>query len=131
MSSIKPNCEKKCRKDCSYTYYFNEFKTLTGTKNQVKITLQHNSMPDIVIKYLSQTTFLSIICNFGGLLGMWLGLSFVNILNQLARTFKQIKNSNHFNNNNINNDVNIFVSVANPLRGRLFLRNNRFQLNTF
>ena len=36
-------------------------------------------MPDIIIKYLPQTTFLSLVCNFGGLLGMWLGLSVLNI----------------------------------------------------
>ena len=38
-------------------------------------------MPDISITYLQQTIFLSLVYNFVGLLCMWLGLSFINIIN--------------------------------------------------
>ena len=38
-------------------------------------------MPDFIIRYIPELTFISFVCNFGGLLGMWLGVSFLSIIN--------------------------------------------------
>ena len=49
--------------------------------NATLIYLSKNmAMPDITIKHIPDISFISIICNFGGLLGMWLGLSFIKVL---------------------------------------------------
>ena len=82
-------CESECKPDCVFTYYSKENKTENNTDlwelyNTVEINIEHNSMPDIYIKYSPQTTLISVISNFGGLLGMWLGLSFLNILSDFT-----------------------------------------------
>ena len=94
---INNMCYHNCRPDCVYNYYSFEIK---NTKNQdnfqshkldyriLTIQLNHGGLPDVVIKYIPQTTFLSLVCNFGGLLGMWLGLSMLNVLDSLVSILK-------------------------------------------
>ena len=80
----KSKCDVLCQPDCTFRYFtmFNLKQEITDWEfsETIKIKIEHNSLPDLVIKYLPQTTFLSLVCNFGGLLGMWLGLSFLTIL---------------------------------------------------
>ncbi len=52
-----------------------------------------------MIQYLPQTTFISFVCNFGGLLGMWLRLSVVTILSETLNLL--LKSANIFKNNYI------------------------------
>ena len=116
FNSVKPKCEKICRRDCSFEYFVTQLKGGPPQKNQFYLILLHNSMPDIVVKYIPQTTFLSMICNLGGLLGMFLGLSFLTIFENTFKYFhvfiqKQntfVKQESNINNNNITN-LNLFV----------------------
>ena len=89
--SAYAECSVLCRPDCNFTYYVYEnaarqWETWDIPKiDEFYFNLNHNSNPDIVIKYLPQTTFLSFVCSFGGLLGMWLGFSFLTFLDEGIR----------------------------------------------
>ena len=82
---LKSTCKLECKYDCSFKYYllekyennFNEF------KDSFNLTIQRNIIPDVIIQYLPQTSFISFVCNFGGLLGMWLGLSIFAIFDDV------------------------------------------------
>ena len=96
ISDVDNLCQQKCKPDCIYRYY-----STTHTQEEERIgdnygelwfmfLIKHNSLPDVSITYLPQTTFLSLVCNFGGILGMWLGLSFINIINMLVLNIYRI-----------------------------------------
>ena len=75
-------CKGQCKKECTITYYSYTIDKLN------EIDLYHagfvfkpNEMPDQTIRHIPEMPFLIFICNFGGILGMWLGVSFVDILN--------------------------------------------------
>ena len=82
------DCKDLCRPDCKSNYYIYENKRKEWEsrdmpeKDHFYLSLSHNSYPDIVIKYLPKTTFISFVCSFGGLLGMWVGLSFLTMLDE-------------------------------------------------
>ena len=119
---VKFKCKQLCKPDCRFNYYpvsFDEYDNLVEWKNfnRWKFSLVHNGMPDINVKYLPQTTLLSLVCNFSGLLGMWLGLSIVNVLDELILKIKNIirrtnirdiylQNNMFFTINNIRNRFN-------------------------
>ena len=71
-------CQQTCKTDCINRYYSTDLKQdekpfYVGRGQMFEFKIEHNSFPDLLITYLPQTTFLSFVCNFGGLLGMWLG----------------------------------------------------------
>ena len=73
-------CNNKCQSGCQFTYYDWEVKTenflqVSPWYKQVYINVKHNRLPDQIVKHFPETTFISFIYNFGGLLGMWLGMS--------------------------------------------------------
>ena len=70
-------CLQECRKDCKFTHFItnNEFDDKQATSYTVHLIVSHNNLPDILIKHLPEITFNAFVCNFGGLLGLWLGLS--------------------------------------------------------
>ena len=70
-------------------------------------------MPDMVVTHFPSITFIQFVCNFGGLLGMWLGLSVAVIFDhviKLAR-FSFRKYVFHTTNNTQNTFVNTFKLV--------------------
>ena len=76
-------CEDKCHKECQFRYYsFNLDKYYDEKMDgmNVEINVKHNAMPDLFIRHIPETPFITFICNLGGLLGMWLGTSFLTIL---------------------------------------------------
>ena len=87
FSKIK--CRELCKKDCTFRYFPSTYQIWPNDDLKFHLMIQFNQMPDTYIKYLPQTTFLSLVCNFGGLLGMWLGLSFLNILECFSKICKQ------------------------------------------
>ena len=70
-------CDTKCKKDCKFTHYQNDSQQIFRDKNEVFtfINIKHNSAPDILVTHSPEITFNAFVCNFGGLLGLWLGLS--------------------------------------------------------
>ena len=121
FNSFKFKCQKGCKKDCSFKYYSYKFDpTYKNENNQDKFMILHNSKPDIEVIFLPKIIFLSIICNFGGLLGMWLGLSFIDIIDYitipLINSIRITRIFNNFQNNfrlNVR-PINIFINYRNP-----------------
>ena len=125
---ILDTCYNKCNKECHITYYLftiSKFKEID--MYQVDFLFRHNQMPDLTIQHIPEMPILTSICNFGGILGMWLGVSFVGILNSVWNLLRIkimskiskiniIKNNNNYN--NINNSNVFFVK-----------RNNQRKLN--
>ena len=63
---------------------------LTGNawgKSFRTINIEHNRLPDIIVSYYPEITFIGFISNFGGLLGLWLE---PNILFDFDDVFKII-----------------------------------------
>ena len=78
-----------CKAECIHKYYPNEIKSLTNPyENEIQIVIVHGQYPDIFVRYISQMSLIGFLCNFGGLLGMWLGQSlfdiFIYIFNKLT-----------------------------------------------
>ena len=74
-------CENQCHQECYFTYYSYTVSKL-GEINlyDPKLIFKHNEMPDLKIRQIPEIPLLTFICNFGGLLGMWLGVSFYSTL---------------------------------------------------
>ena len=88
-------CSQKCKPDCSTKKYLIELKEPVvdepnQLKHNVKIEFEHNSIPDIIIRYSFEMTLMSLVWNFGGLLGMWLGFSILFISKDIFDTFRRI-----------------------------------------
>ena len=120
-------CTIKCSDACYQAYFLLDSKqTYRNTNvstmmlsNRVVLTLIPNSMPNVVINHLAEMTILSLFCNFGGLVGMWLGISVLATLNNLIHLTKNLfiklysltymyKQNNYYSKNNL------FV-VTNPV----------------
>ena len=84
-------CETQCLSDCNYSYYTYETKITQRNDNHydIIISLFRSGFPDIVIEYMPEMTFISLVCNFGGLLGMWLGLSIMSIMDKIMSITKK------------------------------------------
>ena len=57
-------------------------------KNEIYIS--HSEYPDTFVKHIPEMDMISFICNFGGLLNMWLGLSIFGIFNDTFSLFSKI-----------------------------------------
>ena len=69
-------------------------------KGETHIVIQHNGIDEEII-HLPQIDLMSLVCNFGGLLGLWLGISILAIFRNSISTIK-----NFFaDNNTITNSV--------------------------
>ena len=87
MKKFNKYCHDKCRKDCSFIYYSPKYvgDIFRSHSEEVKnfiavdIDIFHSNLPDIFINYLPSISFLSLICDFAGLIGMWLGFSLIQI----------------------------------------------------
>ncbi|CAG2105149.1 unnamed protein product [Medioppia subpectinata] len=70
-------CNDECRPDCQFRYFDWDLKIEKPTRwtSDTTITIKHNIMPDQLVRHYPETTFTGFVSNFGGLLGMWLGMS--------------------------------------------------------
>ena len=107
------NCYGQCSKECHITYYsytVSKFKEID--MHQVHFLFKHNQMPDLTIRHIPEMPLLTFICNFGGILGMWLGVSFVGILNRVWKVLRVKILSKILIMNNMNNKTNVvFIST--------------------
>ena len=82
----RTDCFNECRPDCKFKYFLwsrTERNRTADWEKPLLIEIRHSPFPDVTIKYSPQISFLSFVCNFGGLLGIWLGLSIVAIFNRV------------------------------------------------
>ena len=114
--TIFTKCQSSCRFNCRVSYYSQYFEK-ENARNDTKILIsKNNAIPDITIKHVPEISFISFVCNFGGLLGMWLGLSFLQIFTSLRYLiqniihFKYKKSNVIFKPNNLNVNSTIVIN---------------------
>ena len=90
-------CQRKCPDECHQEYYFVDIKmtdqlpsSIPLKNRSLEINIVPSSRPKIVINHLPEMTLMSLVCNFGGLLGIWLGVSALASLNYCWKIFKFI-----------------------------------------
>ena len=82
----------------------NEIKHIMDT--DIRVTLYRNGYPDVVIEYIPEISLIAVIGNFGGLLGMWLGVSVLSSLDitiNMTKQFRTLFIKYFYNNINIVN----------------------------
>ena len=100
-SKVKLSCFKECPRDCRYKYYSMDVERFSSAEDpeQISIYLEHDHMPDISIMHIPEITLLSLVCNLGGLIGMWLGISVMIVFEELYKILILVKNDNFFGRN--------------------------------
>ena len=93
---LEIQCDRKCMNNChdiSYEFTSETVKvhSWVNQSNQFAIKLEHNRIPDQIIRYKPVMSFIEMMSNFGGLLGMWLGLSISFILETIVKSFLKNK----------------------------------------
>ena len=89
LNFTKCHITTKITNECRITYYsftMRRFKEID--LYQLNLKFRHNQMPDLTIRHIPEMPLLTFICNFGGILGMWLGVSFVDILNRVWKLLR-------------------------------------------
>ena len=86
------DCMKSCAENCDESYYDFTIEKIKGhswvkLNNEFAITLKHNRFPDQIITHKPVMRWIELISNFGGLLGMWLGLSIAFVLDVMIVRF--------------------------------------------
>ena len=109
-------CGNICQEDCHQAYYLTTVEKKLNTENSrvlqfnigIRLQIETNSNPNILIEHFAEITFISLFCNFGGLLGMYLGISLQTVTQKAIEiSEKLLMKINFFNIKN--NNQNIFV----------------------
>ncbi|CAG2110537.1 unnamed protein product [Medioppia subpectinata] len=85
-SRLNNECELKCPQECTNRYYNYNVKASDTIESdspwtkQTHIRLAHNQMPHQITEHIPEISFVQFIGTFGGLLGMWVGLSALAVL---------------------------------------------------
>ena len=110
---VYSSCQKLCKSECYQAQYFYSGKVIGQSRvaNGIEVMLNRNALPDISIEYMPEMTFISLVCNLGGLVGMWCGASVLASLKDLLSLikFSYYKIKIRFNNCNFQNNNNIRV----------------------
>ena len=74
-------CYDRCKPDCNTEKYLTDIRAtkIVDLEQVIKLVLYHNSIPDIIVRHSLEMSLMSFVCNFGGLLGMWLGFSVLTL----------------------------------------------------
>ena len=101
-AQLRSSCLATCKKDCEYRSYDVKTKMIWPLRidnpNRLEIYIGQNNMPDILIISIPEITFISFVCNFGGLIGMWLGISILVIFDDVCKAISLlISKRNVFN----------------------------------
>ena len=86
-------CYTECPNNCDDIYYnLNLIESSTShlftqyyQPNTIFLTLSHNGVPDQFVEHLPEMTFIEFISNFGGLLGIWLGISLLDLVKYIIK----------------------------------------------
>ena len=126
IEEMRETCMAKCPDECDHVYYLLQNKGVTfhksfiWTSNPIHVYLIQSNFPTIIIKQLPEMSLISLLCNIGGLLGMWLGVSLLSTFNNICITGKNIfcrlitKIKFCYINNN-NNNTNLFIVNHNTM----------------
>ena len=119
INEMTKECYTMYKEGCKFTYNIYDIslsKEARGnespTVKTTVITIQHNRLPDLFVSYIPETTFVSFIGNFGGLLGMWLGISVMEIFDDFYKLIMTIARS-YVNRNKLFIQRNNFININN------------------
>ena len=90
---LKTPCDEGCPRNCLESFYDYDIAVRKGNfllekhPNYFSISIEHNRFPDQVIEHKPIMEWITLVSDFGGLLGMWLGLSVVFVCNRLLDKF--------------------------------------------
>ena len=87
------------------------------------VGFSHNIFPDITFTHIPKITFVSYGSNFGGLMGMWLGLSLLDIFNYFYNKVSMIFQKSRETNTSINLNINKIIIKEGNQRKRGFISN--------
>ena len=80
-------CHQKCARDCIERYFTSSVEAMkedsTISNDEFSLFLQHYTLPDELIEHKPQMSLIELVSNFGGLLGMWLGINVSMIVNYM------------------------------------------------
>ena len=139
--SLQSKCMYQCPDECDQKYFFMQHKnskrrSYNYDRDQIVKTLSQiqilsSDLPTIIIIHLPEMTLISLLCNLGGLIGMWLGISIASTFGKLTDLVKvsitNLISSCITNNTTINNpsltlfNLNVFKIFK---RNRSKVRNN-------
>ena len=123
LNKYHKQCNMKCPIECTFTYYtldinYDQRQEDLDIERYTKasIRLKHNQLPDYIVKHVPETTFITFICNFGGIISLWLGFSIMSMAQDIvAITIKFIMSKCSFNFiQNIQNTFNITNPIPKP-----------------
>ena len=122
LDDLTESCSQICKPDCFTKEYFTEIQVLhksiknhTTPDDMTVIEFEHNSIPDVIVRHSLEMSLMSFVCNFGGLLGMWLGFSVLSISKHI---FDSIRRFCCFNVMKIN-----FINKITCKKNNLFIIN--------
>ena len=96
-------CSEKCKPDCNTRLYFTQINKINDLHDTfgfqtIDIQIKRSSIPEIIVRHSFEMTLISFVCNFEGLLWMWLGFSVLSISKHI---FESIRRLISFNGNKI------------------------------
>ncbi|CAG2167826.1 unnamed protein product, partial [Oppiella nova] len=78
-------CHECCSRHCSdIIYVFNMEKKTKINTNSIHVQIRHGIQPDELIEHIPKMSFMSLVSSIGGLIGMWLGVSLLMVLDHVG-----------------------------------------------
>ena len=98
LTEITQHCHKMCKPNCKYSYYLYDIRMIRDVYRkdsfqiykQSYLAIEHNRLPDLFVRHIPETTFITFVGNFGGLLGMWLGINALIIFDNVYKLAKRV-----------------------------------------
>ena len=92
LNKYHKQCNMKCPIECTFTYYtldinYDQRQEDLDVERYTKasIRLKHNQLPDYIVKHVPEITFITFICNLGGIISLWLGFSIMSLADDIVR----------------------------------------------
>lgn len=83
---VSEKCSNVCPRDCVEVEYDFSLEIRSDSFGYNSFRITHKSTADMVIRHMPETSWESFIGILGGLAGLWLGLSFIDIYRRLEST---------------------------------------------
>ena len=99
---IELDCVQMCKVECNFNYH--SFEIERSESEHRALFIRHSESPDVFVCHVPEIILMAFVCSFGGLLGMWLGLSLFAIFNNIFYLINKVVNSKK-----INYNVNVHV----------------------
>ena len=88
---FESQCVNQCQPECYNRYYrYNIVKEEQTNMGFTNVKIVHDQFPDQFTEHMPETTGIAFFGNFGGLLGMWLGLSALAILKFMLKIITRL-----------------------------------------